>query len=94
MNKTELIKVVAEKMGSKQTETGVFFENLMEVIKFTVASGEDVYITGFGKFSRKEVKGREGVCKIPTAMGKTWKTEDSYGVSFKAGKEFKEKVNE
>jgi DNA-binding protein HU-beta len=92
MNKTELIKAVAEISGAKQTETGVFFENLIEVIESTVASGEDINITGFGKFSRKEVKGREGVCKIPTANGKTWKTEDSYGVSFKAGKEFKDKV--
>lgn len=92
MNKAQLIKAVAEKSGAKQNETGVFFENLIDIIETTVASGDEVNITGFGKFSRKEVKGREGVCKIPTANGKTWKTEDSFGVSFKAGKDFKEKV--
>jgi nucleoid DNA-binding protein len=35
MNKTELIKAVAEISGAKQTETGVFFENLIEVIEST-----------------------------------------------------------
>ena len=92
MNKTELIKGVANKLEAKQTEIGTIVENIFEEIKNAIASGEEISICGFGKFVRKEVKGREGVCKIPTANGKAWKTEDSYGISFKPGKEFKELV--
>ena len=35
-------------------------ENILEVIKKTLASGEDVMISGFGKFCVKEKKERKG----------------------------------
>ncbi|NQT57613.1 MAG: HU family DNA-binding protein [Bacteroidetes bacterium] len=35
-------------------------ESLLEIIKNTLASGEDVLITGFGKFIVKDKKERKG----------------------------------
>jgi integration host factor subunit alpha len=35
-------------------------ESILETIKMTLESGEDVLISGFGKFCVKEKKGRRG----------------------------------
>ena len=94
MNKTELVKLSAEKGGLTQKDMEVALKAMLEAIKETVANGEKVSLVGFGTFEPRLQKGREGECKIPTAMGKKYKTEDKYVPKFSAGKEFKGKVAE
>ena len=44
-------------MKSEATQT---FQSLIEIMKQTLSSGEDVLISGFGKFCVKEKKERKG----------------------------------
>jgi integration host factor subunit alpha len=41
-------------------ESIVIIDSLLEIIKSTLESGEDLLITGFGKFTVKEKKTRKG----------------------------------
>lgn len=91
MNKQELINKLHEVTGFSKKDSEKFLTSFTEVIEDTVAIGEDVSLTGFGKFSKQEVKGREGVSKLQ-GVEKAWKTEDSHMPKFSAGKLFKDKV--
>ena len=44
-------------MKSEATQT---FQSLIEIMKQTLSSGEDILISGFGKFCVKEKKARKG----------------------------------
>jgi integration host factor subunit alpha len=44
----------------KRTESSNIIETLFEIIKSTLESGEDVLISGFGKFCVKKKKQRRG----------------------------------
>lgn len=90
MNKTELINVVSEKLGTTKKATGEVVDTIVEVITETVASGEEVSITGFGKFSVSERAAREG--RNP-ATGETIKIAASKAPKFKASKTLKDAVN-
>jgi integration host factor subunit alpha len=46
--------------GMKKSEASRMTESVLEIIKRTLQSGEDVLITGFGKFCVKEKKARRG----------------------------------
>ncbi len=60
MNKTELIEKVAEEAGVPTSEAYKYFEAFEQVVTGALKSGEEVRITGFGKFSVRERKAREG----------------------------------
>ncbi|MDQ3636929.1 MAG: HU family DNA-binding protein [Actinomycetota bacterium] len=61
MNKTELIKEIAEKAGGSQSEADSFFKAFEDVVKDELKKGEDIQITGFGKFYVQKRAAREGV---------------------------------
>ena len=44
----------------KKSEASKVTQSVLEIIKRTLESGEDVLITGFGKFCVKEKKARRG----------------------------------
>ena len=60
MNKTELIERIAEESGMPTREAHKHFEAFERVVTEALKSGEEVRITGFGKFSVRERKAREG----------------------------------
>ena len=60
MNKTELIERIAEEADVPTSEAQKHFEAFERVVTETLKGGEEVRITGFGKFSVKERKAREG----------------------------------
>ena len=60
MNKTELIERVAEEAGVSEGEAQRYFGAFERVVTEALKSGEEVRITGFGKFSVRERKAREG----------------------------------
>jgi len=51
VNKTELIEEIAQK----------YMESFEEVVAGALRGGEEIQITGFGKFYVREQKAREGV---------------------------------
>jgi nucleoid DNA-binding protein len=60
MKKKELIERIAEKADVPKSEAHKHFEAFEEVVTEALKAGEEVQITGFGKFSIKERKAREG----------------------------------
>ena len=60
MKKKELIERIAQEAGVPKSEAQKHFEAFEEVVTEALKAGEEVQITGFGKFSVKERKAREG----------------------------------
>jgi len=59
LTKAELVESLSEK-GHKRKESIQLVESLLEIIKNSLESGEDVLISGFGKFSIKGKNSRRG----------------------------------
>ena len=89
MKKKELIERIAEEAGAPKSEAQKHFEAFEEVVTQALKAGEEVQITGFGKFSVKERKAREGR-NPPT--GEKLKIRASRVPSFSAGNALKEAV--
>jgi len=60
LNKTHIIKNIMSSNGFTGKKSAETIEILLEIIKGTLASGEDVKISGFGRFCVKEKKERKG----------------------------------
>jgi DNA-binding protein HU-beta len=60
MKRKELIERIAQEAGVPKSEAQKHFEAFEEVVTEALKAGEEVQITGFGKFSVKERKAREG----------------------------------
>jgi DNA-binding protein HU-beta len=52
MNKTQLVDVLAERLGDRRTAAGAV-DGLLETIVDTVRSGDSVTLTGFGVFTSR-----------------------------------------
>ena len=89
MKKKELIERIAEKADVPKSEAQKHFEAFEEVVTEALKAGEDVQITGFGKFSVKERKAREG--RNPQT-GQKMKIAASMVPTFSAGNALKEAV--
>jgi len=60
LTKEHIVSAVAEANGYSRIQAVELVEKLLEVIKSTLESGEDVLISGFGKFCVKEKHKRRG----------------------------------
>ena len=60
LTKASLLKAISDTSNFLNQESISALESLLEIIKRTLASGEDVLISGFGKFCIKEKKQRKG----------------------------------
>ena len=89
MKKKELIERIAQEAGAPKSEAQKHFEAFEEVVTQALKAGEEVQITGFGKFSVKERKAREG--RNPQT-GEKLKIRASRVPSFSAGNALKEAV--
>jgi DNA-binding protein HU-beta len=89
MKKKELIERIAEEAGVSKSDAQKHFEAFEEVVTEALKSGEEVQITGFGKFSVKERKAREG--RNPQT-GRKMKIAAQKVPSFSAGNVLKEAV--
>lgn len=59
LTKTDIVEDLS-KIGFNRKESVQLLERLLEVIKSNLEKGEDVLISGFGKFSVKEKRERRG----------------------------------
>ena len=87
----EAEKVEKSKKISKK-EAEFYGECFLNLIMDTVANDEPVKIVDFGNFEKKETKGREGIIQVGEKKGQEFKSSDSWKVTFKAGKGFKNRV--
>ena len=60
MNKSELIERIAQEAGVPEGEAQEYLGAFERAVTEALKSGEEVRITGFGKFSVRERKAREG----------------------------------
>ncbi len=60
ITKTTLADSIFNNSNIQKKESIVIIESLLEIIKQTLESGEDVLISGFGKFTVKDKKSRKG----------------------------------
>lgn len=58
--KNTIIEKISEEINQSPPEAKDTIEHLLEIIKTTLASGEDVMISGFGKFQVNEKAPRKG----------------------------------
>ncbi len=61
MQKTDFIKVVAERAGVSQKDTKNVIDTALDIIAETLKKGEKVTLTGFGTFEVRDRQAREGV---------------------------------
>ncbi len=60
VTKATLADSIFKNSDLQKNESIVIIDSLLEIIKSTLESGEDILITGFGKFTVKEKKTRKG----------------------------------
>lgn len=89
MNKAELITAIAEELSLSKRAVEEIISKFCETVVGTLASGEEVKLTGFGTFEIRKRKERRGVSpqtghEIVIPSGRT--------IVFKPSKLLKEKV--
>ncbi|MGN8884569.1 HU family DNA-binding protein [Ligilactobacillus salivarius] len=89
MNKTELVEVVAKKMGTTKKEAEAAVSAFTETVKEALAEGKKVQLIGFGNFEVRERAARKG--RNPQT-GKEIDIPATKVPAFKPGKGFKEVV--
>jgi integration host factor subunit alpha len=60
LTKDKLVTRLQTQIGMSKLESGQVVESLFEIMKGTLGNGEDLLITGFGKFSVKQKNARRG----------------------------------
>lgn len=90
MNKTELIKAVAEKSGVAQNVAGDVVNALVDVVVEALADGQEVALVGFGTFKVSERAAR--TARNPQT-GETIEIAASKAPTFKVSKALKDKLN-
>lgn len=89
MNKAELIASMAEKSSLTKKDAEAALKSFIDSVQETLAKGEKVQLVGFGTFESRERAAR---------VGRNPRTKEEITIPasvvpvFKAGKEFKEKV--
>jgi integration host factor subunit alpha len=60
LTKAQMIDSIYKQVDLPKARSTQVVESLLEIIKKTLEDGEDVLITGFGKFSVKDKRRRKG----------------------------------
>jgi len=90
LTKAHIVDAVAEANGYTRKKSIEIVETLLELIKQSLESGDDVMISGFGKFSVKQKAKRKG--RNP-ATGKDMILAPRKVVTFKWSEKLKERLN-
>ena len=90
LTKAQIIDEISTRNGFTKKLSTETVETLLEIMKNTLASGEDVLITGFGKFCVKEKSERKG--RNP-ATGEDMMLAPRKVVTFRCSGKLKDKVN-
>ena len=61
MNKTQLIEKIADEANASKSDAQKFFDAFTEVIQSELKAGNQIQITGFGKFYVQERDARQGI---------------------------------
>jgi integration host factor subunit alpha len=90
LTKAHIVKALAEQIGYSKNKSVNTIETLLELIKRSLESGEDVLVSGFGKFCVKEKHERRG--RNP-ATCEDMMMESRRVVTFRCSRQLRDKVN-
>ncbi len=90
MNKTQLVDAVASDSGLSKADSSRAIESVLATVTKNLKKGEDVSITGFGKFSVVKRAARQGV---NPRTGERVKIKASKAPKFTPGAAFKQAIS-
>jgi integration host factor subunit alpha len=90
LTKDHLIESIGNRLGMSRLESLRIVESVLETVKTSLSNGEDVLISGFGKFIVKEKAARKG--RNP-ATGEDLTLDARTVVTFKGSPRMRERVN-
>jgi integration host factor subunit alpha len=90
LTKSRIINRIQENADLNKVEAARTFESLTEIVKQTLISGENILISGFGKFCVKGKNERRG--RNPET-GNEMNLEARRVVTFKCSRKLREKLN-
>ena len=90
LTKALIIQSISKQTGFPKNKSAELIESLLEAIKRSVESGDDVLISGFGKFCVKNKKERRG--RNP-ATGEDMMLSPRRVVTFKCSGKLRAKIN-
>lgn len=87
MNKSELVRAIAEKSGLTLKDAGAAFDGFIGAVTDALKSGDKIQVSGFGTYEVKAKAAREG---INPRTGAKIKIDASKTPVFKFGKAYKD----
>ena len=90
LTKSQIVEKISTSTNSSRNKSSDTVETLLEIIKQTLASGEDVLVSGFGKFCVKQKSERRG--RNP-ATGGDMMLRSRKVVRFKCSGKLRDRVN-
>lgn len=90
LTKAKIADAVALSLGCDRSQSGQIVECLLDIIKDTLAAGEDLLLSGFGKFEVKKKRPRAG--RNP-ATGEQMILPGRQVVVFKCSKKLRDRVD-
>ena len=90
LTKHDIVEQIQAGLGFPKNQSVEITESLLEIVKSTLASGDDVLVSGFGKFCVKEKAERKG--RNP-ATGEDAILPARRVVTFKCSGKLRKKVN-
>ena len=90
LTKADIIETVYSELELSKNQSTELIEQLLEIIKQTLASGDDVMISGFGKFQVQDKRKRKG--RNP-ATGESMMLDSRRVVTFKCSRKLRDKIN-
>jgi len=90
ITKTTIIEKISEKINQEPSRAKDTVEHLLEIMKSALASGEDIMLSGFGKFQVNEKAARKG--RNP-ATGKDMMLKKRRVVTFNCAGTLRDKIN-
>lgn len=90
LTKSDIISKISNGTGLTNKQSFEAFEKIIEILKTTLESGEEVMVSGFGKFSVKQKNERRG--RNP-AIGKDMTLAARKVVTFKSSGKLRERIN-
>jgi len=91
LTKAQIIDSIRDQLGLPRNRCSELVESLLEIMKVTLENGEDVLISGFGKFCVKGKKERKG--RNP-ATGDDMILSKRRVVTFKCSGKLRDRIND